>query len=263
MTLARKKAGEPSQDAVDDVARAFLEGNVPSVLHVPGAHTSLVHYAATGFVDWLARVPLAEQKRWTLHVPRNPEMDEPDDGVIWRTDERSTDQKVFLHVREDLMELLLTKNDVEVGEPWRSWLLACDQLREACLSTAYRLASALDHEAPELHVVDRLRAAETGPCSSLLRVLQYENGESGFAKPHVDRNGFSFALGASDNGLFFPREGERFHPETAISEHSLVFPGAQLATASGGRIQACVHGSDPVKGSHKRWAVVCFIYLAQ
>lgn len=261
MTLALH-AGQPGGDNIDSVARLFLEGESPARLHVPHAYARRVHYAALGLGDWLCRVPKEEQKRWTVHVPRNPEWDEPDDGAIFRHDGRVSDQKVFFHVRSDLEENLLA-NGIRIEEPWRSWIIGCNLLREAVVKTAGRLALTIDRLSPGMKLYDRLQEAERSDFSSVLRVLSYEMGEAGHAKPHFDRNGLSFQLGASDDGLYFGTDEAKRRAERPKDEEAIVFPGTQLEKVSNGLIRAARHGSEPATGSCRRWSVVCFVYLAQ
>lgn len=244
------------------VALAFVGGDVPEYLHVPGLTRGMIEANIAGFIAFLKEVPRDEQARWQIHVPRDPMFDEPDDGFLRKDDDdKESDRKALFHIRPDTLQLL-EKKGVVVSDRWRRWIEDCMYVRELCEMQAFALAQAIDQIMPGMRLTERmLESTSTNP--GMYRIGVYEPGGTGYAKEHVDRNFLTMHLGASHPGLYFKTKHGEFPGTDPESGEALAFPSAKLSRLSGGRIPALKHGSKPCATSANRWFAAYFPQIAE
>ncbi len=237
-------------------ANSLLYGDVPCRLLVPGLRAEDITAAHTGLFRFDMETPTSEQHRWSIQVPRDPEFpDDIDDGVNRKTGHGGLDQKIFLHYRPDLWELLAERH-IEL-ELWQSeWLAACGRIWQACTAALEELVREMDRTLGRFGLVDRLGNAPDNHC---LRVLKYAPRTGSLASGHYDRCGITFRIAESHSG-FYTRHGweQQVQPAPQTPEVSC-FTGEQLERITEGAVPRLWHGAvDTTEGVAERWAIVFF-----
>jgi hypothetical protein len=225
------------------------------MLPAPGITAEDIECAWRG-LSHMVRTPSRETlQEWQFHVDRGL-VDEPDDGII-RKD--GNDHKYFLHYRPDLPDLLAERG--VIVEAWQdAWLLACDNIRTACIDAAWTLARELDEQLGQrYHLANRLRENSS---RTVLRVLCYDPGEGTIAADHYDRDFVSLHVAASGPGLCAVQDGHYDPIREPQSEHVQAFAGIQLMQATDNIVLPLKHGVRTLSGfQRQRWAIVCFHYV--
>jgi hypothetical protein len=240
-------------------AEAILSHRTPFTIHIEHLYPSDIDAAVSGLFRFDREVPRDEQRRWALHVPRDPLYDEPDDGIIRK---RETDKKVFLHWRPDTEALLLERGVTFAG--WQDdWFVACRRIYATCRQEQRLIAGYMDKIAPGYGFEKRFEvmSAQNQHC---LRILKYEPQPGMLAKTHTDRAAVTFHLAESADGLYSCEGviGRTLHP-TPPTPYATCFTGRQLAAITDGALPALYHEvRDSAAGTESRWAVVFFGKMA-
>jgi isopenicillin N synthase-like dioxygenase len=199
-------------------------------------------------------VPREEQMKWKLHVPRDPEYDEPDDGII-RKD--ATDIKGYIHWRLDT-EMLFSMHGIALTAWQRDWLRVFPRVYARCVESQYAIAQAMDTLRPGYGFAARYMDA-TRHNQHCIRILKYERREGTVAHRHTDRDALTDHLAESADGLHACRGDTRTLCPTPAAPGSTLFTGRQLAAITDGALPALEHEvDDTTGGSKERWAVVFF-----
>ncbi|HVW82800.1 MAG TPA: 2OG-Fe(II) oxygenase family protein [Candidatus Paceibacterota bacterium] len=249
--LVREGRG-PALGSVGRAAIALLARETPILLRVDGLERVDVLGAKDGLFRFDAETPRELQQRWEFHIPRDPEYDEPDDGIIRKA---KTDWKVFLHYRRDLRAHLHARNVTLL--PWQEeWFASCERIHIACTNSLVELAGKMDLMRPGYRFAERVHAAMD---QHVLRILKYEPREGDLARCHTDRCAVTFHIAESADGLH-SRQGWDWMPvKTPLSPGVLCFSGKQLESVTEGAVPALYHEVvDTTGGSRARWAMVFF-----
>jgi len=233
-------------------ALQILAGDMPLPITINGLKRRDINAAKNGLIRFLKEVPLEELARWTLNVPRDPEFDEDDDGVMLKSE---TDRKVYLHYRPDLKTLLQEHRSIEITDWQCKWFKSCNRIRTACMNYLYEFARQMDIQQPGYDFEARARENAT---QHVVRVLNYVPREGIIAKPHTDRCAITFHLAESASGLCAYRGFERVPCATPPTPGALCFTGQQLERITHGAIPAVYHEVEDNTPDKPRWAIVFF-----
>lgn len=242
---------------VAQAARLILEGAPYAPLPLPQQTKARVQNAVAGLIQFDRHMPPELQEQWQLHLVRNPARDEPDDGILRRSNGKESDQKLMLHVRQDLVRRF-TEHGVLLHQPWYAWIRDAVVLRNSLCGVMLKLARAIDAECPELRTHERMREAANSTNTAVLRINLYDEGAHGYAKPHVDRNAFTISAGQSSPDLYFVDNGKERLCDPLPKGSGIVFPAAVFERVSNGRVKASVHGTRKPQAQTRRWSVVFF-----
>lgn len=239
-------------DSHVSAAMAILSRETPTPIIIPGLRPKDIQIAKNGLIRFDNEVALSDQAAWTLNVPRDPEFKEEDDGVIRKADD---DQKIFLHYRSDLEELLLTHRGIMITDWQRKWFAACNRILTASMAYQLELVRQMDILRPgydfERRFLDYMEQC-------LVRVLKYVPREGIIAKDHTDRCAITFHLAESASGLCCHSGFECRPYATPRTPGALCFTGQQLERATHGAIPAVYHKVENNTPDRVRWAVVFF-----
>lgn len=236
--------------------RAFLKGQQPCVLEVPGLRSPDVGLALSLFRQFETDVPQREQKRWEIHIPRDPHFDEPDDGAIRKDGKDGKDDKLYFHYRPGI-ERLLGDRGIVLASWQQEWFHRMNRIWDACTEAHLAFAHRLDRLLPDGHELYR-RALE-GQSENCLRLLSYVPHRGTLAKRHTDRCAITFHIAESAPGLRTYQGAEYFDEEMPQLPNVLTFSGDQFARITGNRVPALVHSvEDMARGRYRRSAMVFF-----
>ena len=235
-----------------NTGRIPFYGDHPFLIPMSALCTIDVAAACDGLLRFDAEVPHELRPAWTFNVPRDPEYDEPDDGII---EKHGVNRKVYLHYRADLQQLL-DKRGIVLTNWQREWLESCGHLYSVCMNSMRRLAVILDALWPGFDFAKRESRYRS---QHVLRVLKYDPSQSQLAKAHSDRSAITFRIAESHPG-FYAMEGwnRRFYDAPTTPEVDC-FAGDQLERITRGGIRRVWHGADDsTGGAEARFAVVFF-----
>jgi hypothetical protein len=231
-------------------AQALFRSATPALMEVQNLYADDIEAVRKGLWQFDNELSRQEQETWALHVVRDPEYDEPDDGAIRK---QGTDWKIFFHYRADLEAMLLTKRGITLTQWQREWFRHMHRLLSACNRTTQRLVQRLDKLYPGHRFEQRYLATEH---LNVLRTLKYVPRAGVLAKLHTDRCGITFHIAESASGLKVESEMPLESPQ---APHVLVFPGDQFTRITGGKVPACRHTVvDTTGGTEERFAMVYF-----
>lgn len=235
-------------------AHAILEHDTPTNLTVPGLDWRDLELIREGIFRFDEEVPREKQSCWMINVPRDPDYQEPDDGVIRKN---TYDKKLYLHLRAST-RFLLRERGVELSDWQVEWFEAGLRVREACIAAFGKVASHMDEISPGRSFYRRFTAAREEHC---LRVLKYEAHYGTIATPHTDRSSLVGHLDESAPGLYGLHSGEKGHKTpypTPKGRDILIFTGDQLEKITQGTVPALLHGVDNFAPDAERYALVFF-----
>lgn len=244
----------PKLGTAERTAIALLSGGAPISLHIDGLLREDVARATEGLFRFDAETPRETQKLWEVHVPRDPDYDEPDDGVI-RKD--GIDQKIYLHWRPDL-EVLLHERGITLTGEQEEWFAHCARIHAACCRSLLEVTLRMDHMRPGYHFAERIRGAMDQHC---LRILKYYRREKPgpLARTHTDRNGITFGIDASADGFCAQLGWDTVPCPAPALPQVICFSGSQLEKITEGAVRALHHKVvDIHNGTRERSAMVFF-----
>ena len=238
----------------NDAARAILGNEWSAPLEIPGLLSSNILAEMNGLARFNRTVPLEEQERWKVWVPRNPKYDEPDDGAIRK--KPPNDWKLFFHYRSDLEELLFQHNGITLSSWQKAWFRSLGHTLDVCNGALQAFAEELDYVQPGFNFKER---AGRERHLNVVRVLQYEPRPGTLAKIHTDRTALTFTLGESTPGLHFSRGLETKAVSCPQAPQTLLFPGDHFEMITRGAVARTYHlVHDQTNGATIRSSVVFF-----
>lgn len=249
---------EPTERTFTQAALDVLSGKPYSIIPLGPNTESYMQVVAHGMSLFDTRVPRDEQARWAIKVPRDPDHDEYDDGVIRKSNDKPSDQKLVLHARPELPHLL-QKNGVTLTEDLCAWIGAAILLRNSIHETFVQFAHAIDEVCSGHCLVERIFETEAGTLTSLARANLYESNGRGYAREHTDRNGATITIGESSPGLYFIGHPD---PPPLPPNHGMVFPGQLMERITRGEVKATWHGARTRRACGPSWSQVFFGYFA-
>lgn len=230
-------------------AKAMKHNQCPVLMEVPGLKAADIVAVREGLWRFDRELPRSAQRAWELHLPRDPEYDEPDDGAIRKQDK---DWKLFFHYRSDLKDQL-SKRGMELS-PWQhEWFEDMQRLLSVCSEALIAYAERIDAICPGHDFTKRAKRARH---LNLLRTLKYVPRKGVLAKQHTDRDAITFHMAESAPGLRVMSGKELPSP---VAPQVLVFPGDQIERITRGALRACSHSViDMTGGAEERFAMVFF-----
>ncbi|MEA2701769.1 MAG: 2OG-Fe(II) oxygenase superfamily [Candidatus Parcubacteria bacterium] len=237
-----------------DAATAILSRETPKPIgiRIQGLRPGDVKVAKNGLIRFNSEVSPEQQIAWALNVPRDPEFDEEDDGIILKDE---NDRKNYLHYRPDLEKLLLALRGITPTRWQREWFAACNRIRTACVTHLIGLARQMDVVRPGYGFEERVTDYSD---QHVVRVLNYVPREGIIAKPHTDRCAITFHLAESAPGLCAYNVYERRPYATPKTPCALCFSGQQLERVTRGAVPAVYHEVENNTPGRMRWALVFF-----
>ncbi len=194
--------------------------------------------------------PMTRQK-WLVDL--SGDKHDPDDGLIERKGEGSSDQKFFFHYRPDLLTHLLPQlTEIKYGDLFN----ACAQLHDECTELASQIISEFDDQFPVFDIKAKYLLLPEDR-RNVLRLLLYKPGNDILAKAHCDKAFATLCLGESHPGLFLDKATTHYAYK---QDTALCFFGKKAEIVSGSRFKATPHYVKAFS-SEWRWAVVFFIHI--
>lgn len=239
-------------NTASSTAIAILRRTAPARFRINGLSRQDILGAKDGLFCFDAETPCEQQARWELNIPRDPEYDEADDGVIRKT---GVDQKIYLHWRPDL-EQLLAERGIELTPHEKEWFPYCERIHTACRTSLLELARKMDTFSSGYRFTERVEKAWD---QHVLRILKYEPRRGVLARCHTDRCAVTFHIAESSGGLVVRQGDDMASCNTPHSPEVLCFTGTQLESITEGLVPRLHHKVvDTTGGEQPRWAMVFF-----
>lgn len=232
-----------------------FSGDVPFTRTVPGLRPKDIAMVQQGLARFESETPPTIKNLWEIHVHRDPDYDEPDDGVIRKIGKDGQDRKLFLHYRPNLSGLL-TSNGTRLKLWQCAWLAACSRIWAACATAMDELAREMDDARPGFRFAERVTEYRS---QHVLRVVKYDPRPTSLADTHTDRSAITFGMAESHPGFYVMNDWNLRFCSAPVTPEVNCFAGDQLERITRGGIRRIWHGADDSSGgAEARFAVVFF-----